>query len=124
MVREPSAGDQRAIADADQARQLGIPCETKTPRALGTPEPPTDTANHTDTHVPFRGWCPFCVASRARGSPHRRVVVNETAGTLPKFQANNMFIHTVAESKTLPCIKFVQHAVEQCAKKGGYEDFT
>ena len=61
---------------------------------------------HYTTHVPYRDWCPFCVASCARGSPHRRVV-NKTSGTLPKFQADHMFIRTVAESKTLPCITCV-----------------
>ena len=82
----------------------------KTARALRTPEPPTDAARmaHNATHVPFRDWCPICVASRGRSSPHRRVVVNKTADTLPKFQTDYMFIRTVAESKTQPCITFVE----------------
>ena len=92
-----SAGDRRAIADADQARQLDISGETKTARILRTPEPPTDAVRiaHNATHVPFRDWCPTCVASRGRSSPHRRVVVNQTADTLPKFQTDYMFIRTV-----------------------------
>ena len=61
--------------------------ETETARSLRTPERPTD-------------WSPFCVASRGRSSLHRRVVVNKTADTLPKFQTDYMFIRTVAESKT------------------------
>ena len=86
-AREASDGDRRAVADADQAGQLAISGETKTPRALRTPEPPTDAARmlHYTTHVPGRDWCPFCAASRARGSPHRRVVANKPADTLPKF---------------------------------------
>ena len=82
----------------------------KTARALRTPEPPTDAARvaHNATHDPFRDWCPICVASRGRSSPHRRVVVNKTADTLPKFQTDYMFIRTVAESKTQPCITFVE----------------
>ena len=70
-----------AIDDADQAGQLDISGETRAARALRTPEPPTDAAGmiHNTTHVPFRDWCPFCVASRGRSSPHRRVVVNKTA---------------------------------------------
>ena len=85
-------------------------CETKTARTLRTPEPPTDAARmaHNATHVPFRDWCPFCVVSRGRSSPHRRVVVNKTADTLPKFQTDYMFIRTVAESKTQRCITFVE----------------
>ena len=63
---------------------------------------------HYTTYVPYRDWCPFCVASRARGPLHRRVVVNKTADSLPLFQADYMFVLTVAESKTQPCIKFVE----------------
>ena len=109
-AQEASAGDRRAIADADQAGQLHISGETKTARTLRTPEPPTDAARmaHNATHVPFRDWCPFCVPSRERSSPHRRVVVNKTADTLPKFQTDYMFIRTVAESKTQPCFTFVE----------------
>ena len=109
-AQEASAGDRRAIADADQAGQLDISGETKTARTLRSPEPPTDAARMAlnATHVPFRDWCPFCVASRGRSSPHRRVVVNKTADTLPKFQTDYMFTRTVAESKTQPCITFVE----------------
>ena len=109
-AQEAPAGGRRAIADADQAGQLDISGETKTARILRTPEPPTDAARmaHNGTHVPFRDWCPICVASRGRSSPHRRVVVNKTADTLPKFQTDCTFIRTVAESKTQPCITFVE----------------
>ena len=129
--QEASAGDRRAIADADQAGQLDISGETKTARILRTPEPPTDAARmaHNATHVPFRDWCLICVASRGRSSPHRRVIVNNTADTLPKFQTDFMFIRTVAESKTQPCITFVETCSGvvisfMCDRKGGYEDLT
>ena len=84
---------------------------------------------HNATHVSFRDWCPICVASRGRSSPHRRVMVNKTADTLPKFQTDYMFIRTVAESKPQPCITFVEtHSGVvisfMCARKGGYEDLT
>ena len=93
-AREASAGGRRAIADADQAGQLDISGEAKTARSLRTPEPPTDAARmaHNTTRVPFRDWCPICVASRGRSSPHRRVVVNKTADTLPKFQTD--YVHS------------------------------
>ena len=99
---EASDGDRQALVDVDQAGQLGISGEATTPRALRYPERPTDVTRmlHNTTRVPFRDWCPFSVASRARSSPHQLVVVNKTADTLPKFQADHMFIRTVAESKT------------------------
>ena len=130
-AQEASSDDRRAVAHADQAGQLDISGETRAARALRTPEPPTDAARmiHNTTHVAFRDWCPFCVASRGRSSPHRRVVVNKTADTLPKFQADYMFMRTLAESKTQPCITFVETrggAVISfmCARKGGYEELT
>ena len=129
-AQEASAGDRRAIADADQAGQLDISGETKTARTVRTLEPLTDAARmaHNATHVPFRDWCPFCVPSRGRSSPHRRVVVNKTAGTLPKFKTDYMFIRTVAESKTQRCFTFVETRSGvvisfMCARKG-YEDLT
>ena len=130
-AQEASAGDRRAIADADQAGQLDISGEAKTARILRTPEQPTDAARmaHNATHVPFRDWCPICVASRGRSFPHRRGVVNKTADTLPKFQTDYMFIRTVGESKTQPCITFVETCSGvvisfMCARKGDYEDLT
>ena len=124
-AQEASAGDRRAVADADQAGQLDISGDTKTARILITPEPPTDAVRmaHNATHVPFGDWCPICVESRGRSSPHRRVVVNKMVDTLPKFQTDYMFIRTVAESK-------ISHASHTwlinfiCARKGGYEDLT
>ena len=55
--------------------------------------------------------------------------MNKTADTLPKFQTDYMFIRTVAESKTQPCITFVETRSGvvisfMCARKGGYEDLT
>ena len=130
-LKKLQLGDRRAIADADQAGQLDISGETKTARILRTLEPLTDAARkaHNATNVTFRDWCAICVASRGRSSPHRRVVVNKTADTLPKFQTDYMFIRTVAESKTQPCITFVETRSGvvisfMCARKGGYEDLT
>ena len=75
-AREVSDGERRAVADADQVGEPGVSGGTRTPHALRTPESPTDTVRmpHCTTHVPFRDHCPFCGASRARESPHRRVV--------------------------------------------------
>ena len=55
--------------------------------------------------------------------------MNKTVDTLPKFQTDYMFIRTVAESKTQPCITFVETRSGvvisvMCARKGGYEDLT
>ena len=106
-AQEAPAGHRRAIADADQAGQLDISGEAKTARILRTPEPPTDAAimAHNATHVPFRCWCPICVASRGRSSPHKRVVVIKVADTLPKFQTDYM-VHSPTPEQTLVRLPF------------------
>ena len=130
-AQEASAGDRRAIADADQAGQLDIPGEAKKARILRTSEPPTDASRmaHNATHVPFRDWCPICAASRGRSSPHRRCRQQDGGYSFPKFQTDNMLIRTVAESRILPCITFEESRSGvvisfMCARKGGYEDLT
>ena len=52
-------------ADDDSAVQpaLCLPCP-KTPSAA-------QVANHNITHMPYRSWCPHCVASRRPNSQHR-----------------------------------------------------
>ena len=55
--------------------------------------------------------------------------MNKTAGTLREFQVDYMFIRTVAESETQPCITFVETRSGAVisflyAKKGGYENLT
>ena len=72
---------------------------------------------HTTRYTFHSDWCPFCVASRGRSSPDRRVVVNKTADTLPKFQTDYMFIRTVAESKTQPCITSEETRGDVCSER-------
>jgi hypothetical protein len=35
---------------------------------------PEEQRLHRITHLPFRSWCPYCVAAAANDHPHRRVV--------------------------------------------------
>ena len=58
-----------------------------------------------------------------------QVKKDKIADTLPKFQTDYIFIRTVAESKSQPCITFVETRSGvvisfMCARKGGYEDPT
>ena len=130
-AQEASADDRRAIAYADQAGQLDISGETKTARIPRTPERPTDAARmaHNATHVPFRDRCPVCFASRGRSSPHRRIVVNKTADTLPKFQTDCMHSNSGREQNSA---MYHIRGNAQCgvvisfmfSRKGSYEDLT
>ena len=106
-AHEGSAGDRRAIADADQAGQLEISGEMNTARTVRTPEPPTDGARmaHNTTHGPTQRLVPIlCCESRTKFSAQTSCGEQEKkADTLPKFQTDYMFIRTVEESKTQPC---------------------
>ena len=113
-AQEASAGDRRALVDADQAGQLHISGETKTARTLRTLEPLTDAARvaHNATHVPFRDWCPICVASRGRQIPDG-LHVHSNGG-----REQNSVMHHVRGTRSGAVISFL------CARKGGYEDLT
>ena len=41
---------------------------------LQTPQTPTpaQVERHNLTHMPYQPWCPFCVATRRKNTPHRR----------------------------------------------------
>ena len=43
-------------------------------------------AKHDATHVPYRSWCPICVAASAREDPHPRRARTETEAGLPVIQ--------------------------------------
>ena len=120
---------REAIADADQAGELANSWETKTPRVLRTSDGCREDAALHDPSAIQRLVPIFCVASRARSSPHKRVVVNKTSDTLPEFPADYMLTHSVPKHKRQPCITFVESCSGavisfMCAMKEGYEDLT
>ena len=45
-------------------------------------------AKHDATHVPYRSWCPVCVAASAREDPHPRRAKADTEAGLPVVQAD------------------------------------
>ena len=85
--------DWRAVADADQAGQLDNSGEAKTPRALRTLEPPTDTARmlYNMTHVPFRD----CVAI-LRGKSSKKFATQTSCGKQDSG-------HSAQRSRQTPC---------------------
>ena len=44
------------------------------PRMLSSPSMPSrqEIQEHNVTHIPFRSWCPFCVAGKSKCAPHKR----------------------------------------------------
>ena len=47
-------------AEGQDAKVACVPC-------MPTQE---EVDAHNATHVPFRSWCPFCVAGKAKANPH------------------------------------------------------
>ena len=66
---------------ADQEDFAEIMCEepeteeARAPEVLRDPGAPTEkeVEEHNVTHLPFRTWCPHCVAGKAQDRPHREV---------------------------------------------------
>ena len=106
---------------ADEHGQLDMLGEVQTTKSnIHTRKTPPHAAKivHKATHVPFRDWFPFSVASRERCFPCRRDELNKTANILPRFRTDCMFIQTVAETCSAVMISFM------CARKVRHEDFT
>ena len=64
--------------------------EGQAPTLLRSPIRPSaeDVEKHDATHVPYRNWCPICVAARGKEDPHRRQVgarQRRRKAGLPKF---------------------------------------
>ena len=63
--------------------------EGRAPVILRSPIRPSaeDVDRHDATHVPYRNWCPMCVAARGKEAPHKRQVGagrDRRKATLPK----------------------------------------
>ena len=51
------------------------PLPSGTPRPLRSPKSPSalERERHNVTHLPYRDWCPYCVAGKRPNSPHRKI---------------------------------------------------
>ena len=73
-------GVEEVSTETGQAVQL--------PRALPSPTLPSkkEVEFHNLTHIPYRSWCPFCVAARRKNSAHKSS--NGARRTVPLFCAD------------------------------------
>ena len=55
-----------------QSRESGENQEGLEAKVACAPCMPTqeEVERHNATHIPFRSWCPFCVAGKAKANPH------------------------------------------------------
>ena len=68
-VGEMENEDFAEIECEEQVRE-----EARPPEVLRDPGAPTakELEEHNTTHLPFRSWCPHCVAGKAQDRPHKR----------------------------------------------------
>ena len=72
---EVDNGDEAMEVEAEEEGDVitGI-SEAREPGALREPHLPSkaEIADHYRHHIPFRNWCPVCLAAAGREEPHRR----------------------------------------------------
>ena len=72
-------------------------------RAKGLPQPAQPTqqerAEHELTHLPFRSWCPTCVANKGRADNHPK-----QHSKLPVVQFDFCYFKTAGEQQTTPIL--------------------
>lgn len=71
------AQEQQEQAKEDEEPTREVVEEGRRPVVRKGPDQPTaaEVSEHRKTHVPYRNWCPHCVAGRGRNDPHRTGVV-------------------------------------------------
>ena len=83
-------GESEARVRPEPADDHGKSPEGQSPALLRGPIRPSaeDVDRHDATHVPYRSWCPICVAARGKEAPHKRQVGagrERRKASLPKF---------------------------------------
>ena len=78
--QEAGGKSPEAAADSEKISKSSVECGvcedggTLGPKVLKHRYRPSarEVEEHNATHVPFRNWCPFCVAGKAKNNPHFR----------------------------------------------------
>ena len=91
-VEHAEEGQVEGVAELADEQDIEA-VEDPVVHAVRDPGQPTvaEIAAHELTHLPFRPWCPDCVAGRAVDDPHRRVVADVENG-VPKVSVDYGFI--------------------------------
>ena len=65
--------------DEDTEETIHGTAEGRVPNTLATPSLPSakEVAEHNLTHIPYRNWCPICIAAAGREDAHRRGAMDE-----------------------------------------------
>jgi len=73
--------NEASAAAAAEGEVEEEPEESRVPKAKRAPDEPTneEIRLHEVTHVPYRSWCPCCVAGRGRADPHLKTTFEDKA---------------------------------------------
>ena len=93
-VSQSAASSSTDRANADEECEVCLDEEYEEPPAL-VPKPgarpsPAEVDRHNATHMPFRSWCAFCVAGKAKANAHR--MVKDVSGGVNKVSIDYMFL--------------------------------
>ena len=68
-----------------------------------------ERVEHDKTHLPFKAWCPVCVAAKADIPPHRRVQTREDPDRRPRISIDYMFINSEESERVTP-VMVIKHS--------------
>ena len=97
-VGEVDEEDFEEIACEEQLSE-----EARPPEVLRDPGAPTmkEQEEHSITHLPFRSWCPHCVAGKAQDRPHRVRKEEQMVKQLPEIVFDYGFFGGRDDEETL-----------------------
>ena len=83
------------------------PDEARHPRTRRPLDAPTreEWNTHMVTHLPYRSWCPWCVAARGKSNPHLRADSKEFPG-VPIIHVDWYFLKSKGDESTVPALEF------------------
>ena len=90
-------GLSQEVTEGNVHGQKGEEEEEVTQRIPTVPKAPfmvtkEEREAHEVTHTPFRSWCPYCVRSRARNSPHKSREETSKREGVPKIALDYFFM--------------------------------
>ncbi len=124
--QEEARADEKEVLDAEEESQATSEAQVEPAegqegdeecvqrRVLPDPGQPTPSQveDHRKDHVPFRLWCPYCVAGRATGEQHRAC---KHARSVPVFGFDYLFI--TKDKKVLKKKELLEGADEEVLVK-------
>ena len=93
----PAGGQEPTLTDSDDDEM-----EARRPRVLRDPGAPTEEQieEHNTNHLPFRSWCPACVAGKAKDKFHSKIKDEEHG--IPTVVFDYCFLATNDVKDTIP----------------------